>query len=226
MGTGGKRRGCIWPRGMEGCVWRRWCAKLGGKDQAAAQAVKRFGQKLSDDLERKGFLADLKRQLSTLETPLPSGNIHAAEDLTQEFLIRLIQTNAFARADRNKGRFRSWLLGALNHFLAHEWEKARAQKRGGGSTWIGVAEAEGNARFQRHLSTETVPEKLYDQQSALTIIGRAATRLRATYVADGRPEIYDHLKKFVSGAGTQPSYAEAAAQIEMSEAAVKSAVHR
>lgn len=151
---------------------------------------------------------------------------HTAEDLTQEFFARVISRSFFARADRAKGRFRSWLLGAMNHFLAHEWEKARTQKRGGGTKLIPLDEAQTNERYKRHLAVETAPEKVFDQQWALTLLERAATRLRATYIADGRPEVYDCLKVFVSGGGAPPSYGEAAVQLGLSESAVKSAIHR
>jgi RNA polymerase sigma-70 factor (ECF subfamily) len=151
---------------------------------------------------------------------------HAAEDLTQEFFARVISRNFFARVDRTKGRFRCWLLGAMNHFLAHEWEKARTQKRGGGAVSIPLDEAEANERYQRHLALESTPEILFDQQWALTMLERATTRLRAGFVADGQPEIYDCLKAFVSGGGAAPSYAEAAARLGLSESAVKSAIHR
>jgi len=151
---------------------------------------------------------------------------HTAEDLTQEFFARVINRHSFARVDRTKGRFRSWLLGAMNHFLAHEWEKARAQKRGGGAAALPLDEAQANERYQRHLAVECAPEKLFDHQWALTILERAATRLRAGYVAEGRPEIYDRLKAFVSGEGAASSYAAVALQLGLSESAVKSAIHR
>ncbi len=151
---------------------------------------------------------------------------HTAEDLTQEFFARLINPRAFARVDRNKGRFRSWLLGAMNHFLAHEWEKACAQKRGGGLAAIPIDEAQANERYERHLATESTPEKLFDQQWALTILERAATRLRSAYIAEDRPEIYERLKSFISAEGPAQTYAEAASQLGLGESAVKSAIHR
>ena len=151
---------------------------------------------------------------------------HTSEDLTQEFFARVINRHSFARVDRNRGRFRSWLLGAMNHFLAHEWEKARTQKRGGGVATIPLDEAQANERYERHLATESTPEKLYDQQWAFAVLERAANRLRANYFAEGRPEIYDRLKAFVSGESAVPSYAEAALQLGLSEGAVKSAIHR
>jgi RNA polymerase sigma factor (sigma-70 family) len=150
---------------------------------------------------------------------------HSAEDLTQGFFVQLISSNSLGRADRSKGRFRSWLLGAMNHFLAHEGEKARAQKRGGGYAPVPLDEVEANSRYQAHLATNSAPEQLYDQQWALTLLERATTRLRATYAADGRKELYDRLKVFVAG-GAPPSYSEVALQLRMSESAVKSAIHR
>src|SRR5436305_1911673 len=101
---------------------------------------------------------------------------HTAEDLTQEFFARVVSRNFLARVDRTKGRFRSWLLGAMNHFLAHEWEKARTQKRGGGATLIPLDEAQANERYERLLAVESAPEQLFDQQWALTLLERAATR--------------------------------------------------
>jgi len=151
---------------------------------------------------------------------------HTAEDLTQEFFARVVSRNFFARFDRTKGRFRSWLLGSMNHFLAHEWEKSRTEKRGGGATLIPLDEAHANERYERQLAVESAPEKLFDQQWAMTLLERAGTRLRASYVADGRPEIYDRLKVFISGASPVPSYADAALQLGLTESAVKSAVHR
>ena len=150
---------------------------------------------------------------------------HTAEDLTQEFFARVVSPAAFARVDRNKGRFRSWLLGAMNHFLAHEWEKARARKRGGVAV-IPIDEAHANERYERLMATDATPEMLYDQQWALIILERAATRLRSGYIADGRPEIYESLKPFASGEGPAQSYAETAAQLGLTESAVKSAIHR
>jgi RNA polymerase sigma-70 factor (ECF subfamily) len=151
---------------------------------------------------------------------------HTAEDLTQGFFTQLISTNSFARADRTKGRFRSWLLGAMNHFLSHEREKAQTLKRGGGTSAVPLDEAEANARYQAHLSSETAPEKLYDQQWALTLLDRAAARLRSNYAAAGQTDLYERLKVFVSGQGVPPPYAEVAHALGMSESAVKSAIYR
>ena len=114
----------------------------------------------------------------------------------------------------------------MNHFLLHEWEKACTQKRGGGATLMSLDEVQANERYERQLSVESSPETVFDQQWALTLLERAATRLRASYVADGRPEIYDRLKPFVSARSGAPSYAEAALQLGLTESAVKSAVHR
>jgi len=79
---------------------------------------------------------------------------YTAEGFTQEIFARVVNRDSFARVDRSKGRFRSWLLGAMNHFLAHEWEKARTQKRGGGAVMVPLDEAQANERYQRHLAVE------------------------------------------------------------------------
>jgi RNA polymerase sigma-70 factor (ECF subfamily) len=119
-------------------------------------------------------------------------------DLTQSFFLRLIERGDFASADRTRGRFRSWLLGGLKHFLANEWDHATAQKRDIRKVvWLdeGVAER----RYQLEPSSEITPERLYDRQFGLCLLERALERLRAACVAEGEADSFDKLKRFLPG---------------------------
>ena len=150
----------------------------------------------------------------------------AARDLTQEFFAQLLAKRLLAGVDRNKGKFRSWLLGVMNHFLAHEWAKATAQKRGGGVPVFSLDETDAEDRYRHEPADNASPEKLFDRRWAFTLLERAAARLRDEYEATEKSAIYNALKAFVSADGTALSYEEAAQQLGLSTSATKSAIHR
>jgi len=106
-----------------------------------------------------------------------------AQDLTQEFLARLLATNGLASVDRRKGRFRSFLLASLNHFLANEWDRARAAKRGGAAEVLSLNDASVEARYALEASNDLTPERLYDRQWALALLDRALHRLQSELAA-------------------------------------------
>lgn len=149
-----------------------------------------------------------------------------AQDFTQEFFSRLLSKNQLAGVDRRKGKFRSWLLGVMNHFLAHEWEKSRAQKRGGGQPTFSLDELTPEDRYRLEPADDVSPQTIFDRRWALVVLSRAAERLRAEQEASGRNTTYDCLKQFVSGDGGAPTYAEAARQLGLTEGGAKAAVHR
>jgi RNA polymerase sigma-70 factor (ECF subfamily) len=149
-----------------------------------------------------------------------------AQDLTQEFFARLLEKHSVAGADREKGRFRSFLLGALKHFLADEKDKAEAKKRGGGRTIISLEQACAEERFGAEPADELSPDKIFDRRWALTVLEQATTRLRAQYQGEGQAQLFDSLKSYVTGERAALSYAEAAARLGLSESAVKSAIYR
>jgi RNA polymerase sigma factor (sigma-70 family) len=149
-----------------------------------------------------------------------------SKDLTQEFFAQLLAKSLLASVDRNKGKFRSWLLGVMNHFLAHEWAKARAQKRGGGLPVFSLDETDPEERYRHEPADNTTPENLFDRRWALTLMERAGARLRAEYEAAGKNEVYACLKGFVSIEGTDFSYDDAAQRLGLTTSAVKSAIHR
>ena len=151
---------------------------------------------------------------------------HDAQDLTQGFFTRLLERNYLADADRSKGRFRSFLLGALKHFLANEWDKAQAQKRGGGQTLIpiDVATAETASGFEP--ADNLTADKVFERRWALTLLDQVLRRLRHEYVSDGKEEMFNQLKQTLTEASRSVPYAEIAVRLRTTEGAIKVAVHR
>jgi RNA polymerase sigma factor (sigma-70 family) len=147
-----------------------------------------------------------------------------AQDLTQEFFARLLKQNYPAQADRAKGKFRSFLLLTLSHFLADEFDRAQTLKRGGGQLIISLDQEAAEGRYCREPAHELSPEKLFERRWAQSILENAMQRLRDEYGAD--PEAYAVFKTFEPGEQLTLSYAEAAARLGISESAVKSKVYR
>jgi len=149
-----------------------------------------------------------------------------AQDLTQEFFARLLARNYLSVADRNKGKFRSFLLGSLEHFLAREWTKARAQKRGGGQAVLSLNAMDAENRYLLEPSHELTPEKIFDRRWATTLLAQALSRLREECVANHKGDLFGKVECFLSGEKGEASYADLAAGLKMSEGAIKVAVHR
>jgi RNA polymerase sigma factor (sigma-70 family) len=151
---------------------------------------------------------------------------HDSQDLTQEFFARVLGKNYFADADPSKGRFRSFLLASLKHFLANEWDKSRAQKRGGGQVLIpiDVAAAETSGGFEP--ADHVTAEKIFERRWALTLLDQVLRRLRAEYVREERENLFEQLKPTLTEASRTVGYAEIATRLGTTEGAVKAAVHR
>jgi RNA polymerase sigma factor (sigma-70 family) len=150
---------------------------------------------------------------------------HAAEDLTQEFFTRLLEQEFFAKADRRKGKFRTFLLAALKHFLANERDRAKAGKRGGGRIVFPLDALDAENRYRLEASHDLTPQRLYERQWALTVLQQVLSRLQSEFSAEGKAVLFETLKCFLSGT-RQETYATVGARMGMSEGAVKVAVHR
>ena len=148
-----------------------------------------------------------------------------AEDLTQEFFARLLERNAVASVAPEKGRFRSFLLACMNHFLAEEWHKARAQKRGGGKV-IPLDLQSAETQLGEIPVENFTPEKAFEHRWAITLLEQVYQRLGTEYRAEGKAMLFDALRTTLAGASNAAPYAELARQLDMSEGAVKVAVHR
>ncbi len=149
-----------------------------------------------------------------------------AEDLTQEFFARLLARDDLATVDRSKGRFRSFLLASIKHFLANEWDRARAQKRGGGKKILSVNLEDSESKYAVEPTHDMTPDKLYDRRWAMTVLDQVMVRLRKEMHAEGKLDPFEKMKIFLTGGKGEVRYAEVAKNLGISEAAVKTAVHR
>jgi len=151
---------------------------------------------------------------------------HDAQDLTQAFFARLLQKNYLRVADRNRGRFRTFLLTSLKRFLINEWKEANRQKRGSGQPAISWDEALAESRFAVEPATGQPPDSLYDRGWAATLLDRAVAALRAEFEQAGKLAHFDRLKLYILGEKQSPPYAELAVALGMTEGAVRVALHR
>ena len=150
----------------------------------------------------------------------------SAKDLTQGFFARLLEKKYLAQVQREKGKFRSFLLAALKHFLADERDKARAQKRGGGQACVSLDDSTGEERYRLEPVDAMDAEKLFERRWALTLLEQARTRLREEYLEGGKSSLYERLKVFEAGEKQGPAYAELGVELGLSESGVKAAVFR
>lgn len=149
---------------------------------------------------------------------------HAAEDLTQAFFARLLETNDLAAADPARGRFRTFLLTACQHFLANRHDHDTAQKRGGGVRPLCIDFGEGEERFAREPADPHTPEAEFERRWALALLDQTLTDLRAEYAESGKVELFDTLKGTLTG--DTAGYRELGVRLGLTEGAVKVAVHR
>ena len=147
-----------------------------------------------------------------------------AQDLTQDFFLHLVEKNAFSRADPSRGKFRTFLLGALEFFLRHATERARSQRRGGQSTLVFVDAATAEAQYQLVDSALTA-EQIFDARWAGTLIEGAVARLQTEMEQAGKRELFDHIWGFVAD-DEESSYLEVAQRAGLTMSAVKTAIHR
>jgi RNA polymerase sigma-70 factor (ECF subfamily) len=151
---------------------------------------------------------------------------HDAQDLTQDFFARLLEKKYLKLAAQERGRFRSFLLKSLKHFLVNEWVRGQSQKRGGGKEIFSLDEEAAERSYLQQPANQLPPESLYDKLWAMTLLERAMERLGANYAAAGKRELFDELRPLLLTEGSSESYRKAAGPLELSEGAVKVAVHR
>jgi RNA polymerase sigma factor (sigma-70 family) len=151
---------------------------------------------------------------------------HEAQDLTQAFFTDLLSKKFLEMVDREKGRFRSYLLARLKNFLANEWTYQRRQKRGGGMKLFSLDEAAAEGRYGEEPHDNATPERLYERRWAQTILDEVLGKLAAEYEAPVEVKRFAELKRFLIEADEADSYAAVAARLSLSESAVKSAIHR
>jgi DNA-directed RNA polymerase specialized sigma24 family protein len=149
-----------------------------------------------------------------------------AQDLTQEFFARLLAKQWLSMADERRGRFRSFLLAAFDHFLAKEWVRSHSQKRGGNHPHLSFELVAAEEWYRMGVGREGNPETFYERQWALRLLDRVREQLRAELAASGKADRFELLERFLPGEECALSYAEAAAQLDLPEGTFKSDVHR
>jgi len=149
-----------------------------------------------------------------------------ARDLTQAFFARLLEKGTLRAADPERGRFRSFLLGSLNHFLANEWRRSQAKKRGGGRAAIPLDIHSGETRYALEPSHDLTPEKIFERRWALTVLERALAALRDEAIRAGKQDLFEHLKAYLVGETSAIPYREIGDAVGMTAGAVKTAAHR
>lgn len=148
----------------------------------------------------------------------------SARDLTQGFFAALLERDFLQPLDPSKGRFRAFLLASLKNFLAHERERAQALKRGAGVPTLSLDTEEAERRFGLEPVERLTPEQIFERRWGLTIMERAMARLAAASAS--RPAQFDRFKGYLTGAEPAAAYRQVAADLGLSEGAVKTAVHR
>lgn len=151
---------------------------------------------------------------------------HDAQDLTQEFFSRFLALKYLRLADRNRGRFRTFLLTSLKHFLINEWNKANREKRGGGQHFISLDADQTEIRFRAEPADERSPDKAFERRWAMVLLDRVLDQLQTEFAAAGRGQLFDELKSTLTGQDHESSYAEIGQRLGMTEGNVKVSVHR
>lgn len=150
-----------------------------------------------------------------------------AEDLTQAFFARLLEKKSLDAAQQERGRFRSFLLVALKRFLANEWERAHAQKRGGFQTHMSLDTEMAEHKFQSEIAgAEIPPDRAFERRWALTLLEQTMSRLRSEFKRAGKTTEFERLKIFLTADKKEIPYATVAAELGMNESALRVAVHR
>jgi RNA polymerase sigma factor (sigma-70 family) len=149
-----------------------------------------------------------------------------AEDLTQEFFARLLEKKALASVDREKGKFRSFLLASVKNFLANEWDKSQTLKRGGGKPLVALDALDAEARYALEPADRLTPDRLFERRWALAVLDLVLARLQQEYVDRGDAATFEALKSSLTGEADGPTYGTIAQRLGMTEGAVKVAAHR
>src|SRR5262249_51509751 len=154
------------------------------------------------------------------------GTIEDAQDLTQEFFARLLEKNSLRFADRQRGRFRSFLLASFKNFLAQQRDRAKAQKRGGGKSIVPLDFNSADRRYELEPADFSTPEASYERRWALQLLEHVFARLRNEYKSKGKGELFESLKPILTGSDASLSYARLATLMAIPEGAIKVAAHR
>ena len=148
-----------------------------------------------------------------------------AEDLTQGFFIHMLKKERLRNVSPEKGRFRTYLLQCLKHYVGNEWKKEHAEARGGRITFVSFDAPEAQQLLESQFAGSETPEEAYDKQWARTLMNRVVKRVRDEYASAGNTERFEALYPFLADEAERGDYAKVAARLQMSEGAVRKAAH-
>ena len=151
---------------------------------------------------------------------------HDAQDLTQGFFAQLLERGSIQKADRQKGKFRSFLLASLNYYVADKRDHDRANKRGGGCTIFSLNAEDAESRYRLEPADERDPEKIFEHRWAMTLLDQVLVRLAQEFAESGKHDLFERLRPFLVEGTETKTYAESGREAGMSEGAFKKAVHR
>jgi RNA polymerase sigma-70 factor (ECF subfamily) len=151
---------------------------------------------------------------------------HDAQDLVQSFCVHLQENHALEKADRERGKFRTFLLSSLQNFLSHETERARAQKRGGGAAVIELDAQDAEARFRLEPKHSITPEAIFEKRWAHALLEQTLTSLRTDFATRGKERLFDSLSTFLTADRGEEPYQSAADRLGLPLSAIKTTVHR
>jgi RNA polymerase sigma factor (sigma-70 family) len=151
---------------------------------------------------------------------------HDAQDLTQDYFEKLLEKHYLEQADRDRGKFRTFLLTSLKNFLANEWDRANRLKRGGQYQFVSWDHEIAEDRYCRETASNLSPDVLYDKAWSYALLETVMNRLRCEYEAAGKGQIHEELKVYLTGDSQTPSYAEAGERLGLGQSAMKMAVLR
>jgi DNA-directed RNA polymerase specialized sigma24 family protein len=152
--------------------------------------------------------------------------VEQAQDSVQAFFVHLLEHDSLGSARQDRGRFRSFLLGALKHFLANEYDRGRALKRGGGQPLLTLDVSSAESRYAFEPRDESTPETLFERRWAMTLIDRVHMQLRTALVRSGKGALFEQLKDYITGVENDVSYRDVGSAAGLSEGAVRVTVHR
>lgn len=153
-------------------------------------------------------------------------DVHTAQDLTQEFFSKLIEKNYLNVADRRRGKFRWFLLTAFKCFLANEWDRTQAQKRGGGKQIVSFDGMDAEERYRNEPQDTASADQLYDRRWAADLLDGARLKLRTEYADTDKARRFEHLEAYLPGGQPTMSQAEVGAALGLTEGTVKQEVFK
>ncbi len=201
-----------------GAAWfatTHWSVVLRARDEGSAEASEALASLCQSYWPP--LYSFIRRQGSSVED---------AQDLTQKYFARVLERNYFSAADRKKGKLRTFLLSTLKHFLANEYDRTQALKRGGGQVIIPLDTDFAEGRHGVDPGHEITPERQFEQNWAMTLLDKVMAELRKDYARAGKTNQFDEFKPFISDPNPSVAFSEVASRLGMTEAAVKMAVSR